>query len=156
MRIPLPPLRFIDKIFPICFNLSMDPTAQAYKDKITERIAKIIEESLSKKVITLEQAQQIAPYVLENIDLAKTNNELFEFVTNLSAKWSIFGSILTAPDQAQAPSVAASAVQEKTDQIIQATENLLKENKIDEALQVAKTGTGPSNQNPQSGVGGKI
>ena len=35
----------------------------------------------------------------ENIDLAKTNSDLFDFVTDLSRKWPIFNSILNSNDQ---------------------------------------------------------
>ena len=137
----------------MCFNLSMDPY-QAYKDKIGTRIAGILAESLSQGTITEDQSDEIANYVLENIDLAKTNSELFTFIENLSAKWSIFNSILTSSDQAQVPSV--NQVQEKTDEIIHTAEDLIKENKIDEALQVAKTATEESGQNPSTGIGGGI
>jgi hypothetical protein len=128
----------------------MDPAFQAYKNKTEKRIAIIIGESLQSLTITEDDAEEMGKYILDNIDLIKTNSELLDFVTKLSAKWPIFNSILTSPDQTQTPP-AADATQEKTDQIIHATEDLLKENKIDEALQVAKTGTEPA-----AGTGGII
>lgn len=131
-------------------------TYEAYKDKIGIRIANIIGEGLLQLKITEEDAEQIGKYVLENIDLAKTNSELLDFVTNLSAKWPIFNSILTSSDQAQVPLPTVNPVQEKTDQIIHTAEDLLKENKIDEALQVAKTATEDPGQIPPTGSGGGI
>lgn len=155
VRIPLPPPRF-DKNLLICFNLSMDPTYEDYKNKTGARITKIMGESLLHGIITEEQAGEISAYLLENIDLAKTNSELFDFVTNLSAKWPIFNSILTSSDQVQVSLSTVNTIQEKTDQIIHTTEDLIKENKIDEALQVAKTAAGNLNQNPPTGMRGGI
>jgi hypothetical protein len=125
---------------------------QAYKDKIGMRIAGIISESLSKKIITEDQSDEIATYILENIDLAKSNSELFAFVEGLSVKWPIFNSILTSSDQVQVP----NPIQDKTDQVTHTVGDLLRENKIDEALQVAKTATEIPNENPQNGIGGIV
>ena len=121
------------------------------------RIAGILRDALSQGTITEDQSDEMATYILDNIDLTKTNSELFTFVETLSVKWPVFSSILTASDQVQVPPPPADSVQEKTDQAIQATEELLKENKIDEALQVAKTATeNPSQNLPQGGIGGGI
>lgn len=135
----------------------MDPAYEAYKNKIGARITKIMGESLLQGTITEEQAGEISDYLLENIDLAKTNSELLTFIENLSAKWSIFSSILTSPDQVQAPSPIINSVQETTDQIVHAAEDLIKENKIDEALEVTKTANeNPAQNNPPAGTGGVI
>lgn len=135
----------------------MDPTAfEIYKNQIGARITKIMGESLLQGIITEEQAGEISAYLLENIDLAKTNSELLDFLTNFCAKWPIFNSILTSSDQAQTPLSTVNPIQEKTDQIIHTAEDLIKENKLDEALQVAKTATANSSQNPPTGTGGII
>lgn len=123
----------------------MDPYG-IYKDKIGTRIANIIGESLLQLKITQEDADQMGNYVLENIDLAKTNSELFDFLTSLSAKWPIFNSILTSVDD-QVPAPAPVQAQEKTDEMIHKAEDLIKENKIDEALDVAKTANKDIGQN---------
>lgn len=133
----------------------MDDSFQAYKDKIGTRIAGILGESLSQGNLTEDQSDEIATYALENIDLAKTNVELLDFITNLSAKWPIFNSLLT-PDQTQSSVSEVSPIQEKTDEIVHAAEDLAKENKIDEALQVAKTANENPDQNPPVGTGGVI
>jgi hypothetical protein len=133
----------------------MDPF-QAYKDKIEMRIAGILSDSLAKKIINIDESDEMATYILENIDLAKTNGELLTFVENLSAKWPIFSTILTAPDQAETPLPTANQIQEKTDQIVNATEDLIRENKLDEALQVAKAATENPVGNPQIKTGGVI
>ena len=154
---PPPSASFIDKDLSICFNLSMDPAYEVYKDKIGARITRIMGESLLQGILTEDQAEEISSYLLENIDLAKTNSELLDFITNLSAKWPIFSSILASPDQTQAPLPVVDQAQEKTHQIVHAAEDLIKENKIDEALEVTKTVTeNPGQNNPQSGTGGII
>jgi hypothetical protein len=140
----------------MCFNLTMDPTFQAYKEKIEMRIAGILSESLSKGIITADQSDEMATYILDNIDLTTTSSDLLTFVENLSAKWPIFNSILAASDQSEESPAAANQVQEKTDQVIQATEDLIKENKLDEALQVAKTATENSSPDLQDKIGGII
>ena len=76
----------------------MDPY-EFYKDKIGMRLASTIEEGLLQGKITRKEAEQIGSYILENIDLAKTNSDLFDFVTDLSRKWPIFNSILNSNDQ---------------------------------------------------------
>lgn len=134
----------------------MDPAYEAYKNKIGARVTKIMGESLLQRIITEEQAREISDYLLENIDLAKTNSELLTFIESLSAKWPIFNSILIPDNQTQAPLSVANPIQEKTDQAVHAAEDLLKENKIEEALQVAKTVTENSDQNPPAGTGGVI
>lgn len=133
----------------------MDPF-QAFKDKMGMRIAGILKDSLSQGIINADQSDEIATYILNNIDLATTNSELFTFVEKLSVKWPIFNSILTSSEQIQTPASMDNSAQEKTDQIIQATESLLKENKIDEALRVAKTATENPAQDPQNGIGGVV
>jgi hypothetical protein len=134
----------------------MDPTFQAYKEKIEMRIAGILSESLSKGIINADQSDEMATYILGNIDLTTTNSDLLTFVESLSAKWPIFNSILAASDQSGTPPPTVEQVQEKTDQIVQATEDLIKENKLDEALQVAKTATENTAPNPQGEMGGVI
>lgn len=127
----------------------MDNAYEAYKDKIGTRIANIIGESLLQLKITQEDADEIGRYVLDNIDLAKTNSELFDFITKLSEKWPIFNSILTATDQTL--STPSPSAQEKTDEMIHKAEDLIKENKIDEALNVAKTANKDIGQNVEGG-----
>jgi len=125
---------------------------EVYKNKLGARIANIIGEALIQLKITQEESEQMGRYVLENIDLAKTNSELLDFITNLSAKWPIFNSILTSDDQASSSVASSVQTQEKTDEIVHAAENLLKENKIDEALQVAKKATDNTGQNMGGGI----
>jgi hypothetical protein len=146
---------FIDNEVSMCFNLAMDPF-QAYKDKIETRIAQILSDSLSKKIINIDDSDEMATYILENIDLTKTNEDLLAFVENLSAKWPIFNTILASPDQPETPLPAIDQAQEKTDQIVNTAEDLIRENKLDEALQMTKTAMENTIQNPQVKTGGVI
>lgn len=138
----------------MCSNLSVDDSFEPYKNKIGTRIAEIIGESLMQGAITEEQSEEIGAYILGNIDLAKTNSELLDFVTNLSAKWPIFNSLLTPDSQVPTNVLPPVQSQEKTDEIVHAAEDLIKENKIEEALQVAKAATDNTGQNPPIGTGG--
>ncbi len=102
---------------------------QAYKNKALERVAVKIADSLENGQLNKEQAAEISSYVLENIDNKKNNSELFNFLEELAVKWSIFSSLVTS----QQDEVAESVKQEKVEEI----GDLIKDNKIDEALKVA-------------------
>lgn len=133
----------------------MDPIAfEAYKNKIGARITRIMGESLLNKTITEDQAREMSNYIMENIDLAKSNIELMDFVAKLSEKWPLFKSILEFPEESQSTAINN---QQKTDEIVQKAEELIKENKLDEALEVTKTAEEnpvplpPVNNNQQTG-----
>lgn len=147
VRIPLPPLFFVDNNSLICFNLDVDDSFATYKDKIGTRITTIIGEGLLQLKVTEDEAEQMGKYILDNIDQTKTNSELLDFVTNLSVKWPIFNSILTSDSQTVPSAPFPTQTQEKTDEIVHTAEDLVKENKIDEALQVAKAATDNTSQN---------
>ena len=105
----------------------MDPD-EVYKNKIGERITRTLADALSGNVISEDDARTIADYVLKNMDGAKTSGEILDFLTELTNKYSIFSSLLTIE--------LGQTLEQKEDIAVEKTEDLLKENKIDEALAV--------------------
>ena len=103
---------------------------EAYKNKIGERVTRIVADTLSQGVISEDDAREIAEYVLDNIDKAQTSGQVMDFLTELTAKWPIFDSLLTI-ELGQAHEQEESAA-------IEETEKLIKKNKIEEALKVAE------------------
>lgn len=83
--------------------------------------------------ITEEQASEIANFVLDNIDKTENSGQVMDFLENLIVKWPIFDHILTAE--------LSQITDRKEDVAIEKAEDLIKENKIDEALNVVKTAT---------------
>ena len=110
---------------------------EVYKNKIGARITKTLGEALLRGDINEDEASEIGDYVMENIDNAKNNAELLDFLINLANKWPVFDSILTAELQ--------QATGAKEDAVVKETEDLIKENKIDEALKTVKNVGGGEN-----------
>ena len=102
---------------------------EAYKNKILERVALKIADSLENGQLSKEQASEISSYILENIDNKKNNSELFSFLEELAVKWPMFSG-LVASEQSE---VVETVKQEKVEEI----GDLIKDNKIDEALKAA-------------------
>lgn len=110
----------------------MDST-EAYRDKIGERLTRKLAQALQEQEITQEEFSAAASYILDNIDMAKDNIQLVEFLTNLAQKWPIFSDVLTIE--------RGEIKEEKEDEVVEKTEALIKENKLDEALAVAENAT---------------
>ncbi len=63
------------------------------QERITEienKILDIIEESLDKGKLTVEEMQLVAGYVVDNIKEIKSESDLHEFQKNLVVKWPVF------------------------------------------------------------------
>lgn len=106
---------------------------EAHKNVIGERLARKVARALEDGTVTLEQLPEISSYILDNIDTITTHDQLMTFLTNLSQKWPVFSDVLTMEE--------GEVQEKKEDQKIEQVEDLLKENKIDEALKVAESAT---------------
>ena len=116
----------------------MNPIDEAYKNKIGSRLTKTLADSLSAGKITEDEASEISSYVLNNIDKSQDNSQLLAFVEELAVKWPIFSSILTLEN--------AEVSEKKEDIAVEQAESLIKENKLDEALNVVENATSQDNQ----------
>ena len=76
----------------------MNPN-DAYKNKIGERLTRILLDALEKQEITEDEASEISTYILDNINKAKDNTALFDFLTNISTMWPIFSKVLAAEQE---------------------------------------------------------
>lgn len=101
----------------------------AYKNKIGERLTRKLISALEEEKITQEELSTISSYILDNIDKANNNSDLLDFLEHISQKWPIFADnvIIEKAD------IAESNKEQKVDQV----ENLIQNNKLDEALKVA-------------------
>ena len=106
---------------------------EVYKNKIGERLTKVLLDALEKQEITEEEASDISTYILDNINKAKDNATLFDFLTTISKMWPIFSNVLTAEQEEMSSS--------KKEEAIGQASSLIKENKIDEAIKVVGDAT---------------
>ena len=113
----------------------MNPN-DAYKNKIGERLTRILLDALEKQEITEDEASEISTYILDNINKAKDNAALFDFLTNISTMWPIFSKVLAAEQEEK--------LNVKKEEAIGQASNLIKENKIDEAIKVVGNATDQS------------
>jgi len=109
----------------------MDPdqSFEAYKDRIGMRLARKVLTAFEEKRISEELLSEISQYVLDNIDKAKTNSDLLDFLEHLADKWAIFQDVLV---------VEEAQIQEKENkENVEKIEELIDQNKIDEAMKIA-------------------
>lgn len=106
----------------------MDPT-DAYRNKIGERLTIRLAKAIKDQEISVDEYPEVSSYILENIDKATSNSELFQFLEDIAKKWPIFSDV-SAGEQAE---VAQKDTQEKVEEV----KNLINENKIDDALKAA-------------------
>lgn len=110
--------------------MDSDQSFEAYKDRIGMRLARKVLAAFEEKKISEDLLAEISSYILENIDKAKTNSELLDFVEHLASKWVIFQDILVAEEAG----VKEVENQEKVEQI----EELIDQNNINGAIKVAE------------------
>lgn len=115
---------------------------EAYKDKIGERLTLRLADALEKHEVTVDQASEISTYILDNIDKAQSNLELVNFLTELSSKWSIFGNTAVIEQ--------GEVKEQKEEAAIGQASQLIKEDKIDEAIAAVENATAPAASAPAS------
>ncbi|MCL4353719.1 hypothetical protein M1615_04660 [Patescibacteria group bacterium] len=116
------------------------PFDEAYKNKIGERLTRRLAEAIKNQEIDQEKAVFLASYILSNLDGAQDNSQLADFVSGLSSEWPMFSRISTnstEQDHDQGNQIAGEKT-EKTEDAIGEISGLIKQNKIDEAISVAK------------------
>lgn len=90
--------------------------------------------ALENKGMTEEQMGDVSFFVLERIDLIKTQQELIGFLEKLSEKWPIFTGILGITRG------EADAIEDK--QTVLNVQDLIKQGNLDQAIAVAKEANG--------------
>lgn len=102
------------------------PIEDDYRNTIGADITRLTASALESGAITLEQGQQIAQLVLSDIDKPQTKEEMTAFLQNLAQQWSIFEPLVHTDE--------AYKSEENKQQNLEEITSLIKENKIDEAL----------------------
>ncbi len=126
----------------------MNPT-DLYRDKIGDRLTRRLAQAYKDEEISRDELSEISTYILENIDKATDNSGILQFLENISAQWPFLSDMVAGEKE----EISSQDQNEKVSQI----DTLISENKIDEALKVAKDANQVSstNDNNQS-QGGTI
>lgn len=103
----------------------MDPN-NVYKNHVGRSAIKRLLDATSQNVITLDESQEIANFLLEKLGNAQDNTQVFTVLEELCAKWPIFNPILISEKGEEDKIEEDNAVKEAS--------ALLKENRIEEAL----------------------
>mgnify|MGYP001563706743 CR=1 FL=1 len=64
------------------------------KEELEKQIVDMCISALENKVLNEQQMGDISFFVLERIDLIKTQDEYEEFLAKLSSRWSVFSSMM--------------------------------------------------------------
>lgn len=107
-----------------------------HKRNIEQKIADTILSNLENENITRSEASSISNFVLDKIDVLKTQEELLNFLRELSARWRIFSSLLVLESGEIKEIMDTKAAREAL--------TLTKEGKIEDALNVARAATSNS------------
>ena len=118
--------------FVICFDRCM-VIDSVYRDKVGKELTLRLAAVMEKEQISEEESRTIADVVLTELDKAQTQEQMLQFLSDLSQKWVFFSDVLTLEKG------VAQGEQEGKETI--KVEELIKENKIDEALDAAKAAT---------------
>ncbi|OGH19523.1 MAG: hypothetical protein A3F31_01315 [Candidatus Levybacteria bacterium RIFCSPHIGHO2_12_FULL_38_12] len=96
---------------------------------LVETVIKALEQGGIKEI----DLPPVSSYILDHVQIIKTEEELMKFLRELSSKWSIFTPVLV---------LESGEVQKKMEsEVISGILELAKDNKIDEAVSLAKSAT---------------
>lgn len=116
----------------MCFDRVM-AIDSVYKDKVGKELTLRLTAVMEKEQISEEESRIIADVILTELDKAQTQEQLFQFLSDLSQKWPFFSDVLTLEK-------GAAKIEEEGKETVK-VEELIKENKLDEALEAAKAAT---------------
>lgn len=112
---------------------------EIYKNSLGKQLTVRLAEALRNQEISEEELPVVANYILENIDNIVNHSQLLDFLTNLGQRWPIFSNILVLEKKGQ--------IETKEKETLKQAMGLIKENKIDEAINIVKTSTEKNNSN---------
>lgn len=103
------------------------------REELESKILAILTTALENNTITTDDVSPIATFVLENAKDISDQQELIEFLRELSNRWNIFTPLLV---------ISSGELQEKAEnEIGQGVLELAKSGKLEEAIQLAKSAT---------------
>ncbi len=103
------------------------------KQELEKAIVDVCIGALENQRMSDEQMGEVSSFVLSQIDLIKTQDEILVFLENLSERWGIFKNLLDIEKG------EGEVAKEKN--AISSVEKYIKQGKIEEALKVAKKAT---------------
>lgn len=103
------------------------------KYQIEAQIVETVLNALDKDLLMTDQLQEIADYALEGMKKVSNEQDLLNFLSSLSSKWKIFEGLAVL----QKGKIVKKEEKEVADGILM----LIKEGKIDDALNLAKSAT---------------
>lgn len=104
-----------------------------YKEEVEKNIVEVVIAELKGNNLEQSELPLIADFVLEKIDKIEKQDELLNFLQELSSRWPIFSKI----EALEKGKVKDS----EEDQVTRNVLNLAKTGKIEEAIDLAKTMT---------------
>ena len=106
----------------------------AYREKVGATLTHRLNDAYAQGAISEDETPIVAQFILDHIDKTTNHAELIALIEELSNKWPLFGPVLVAERSQQ----EAENISKQENQAVTEVENLLKENKIDEALATAE------------------
>lgn len=109
-----------------------------YRERIGATLTTRLNDAYSQEVISSEESPIIASFILERIDNLRNHQDLIAFLEELANKWPIFGPVL----------MLERSIEKKgdNDQAINQAEQLIRENKIEEALDLVEDANNSTNE----------
>lgn len=111
-----------------------------YRERIGESLARRLADAIGQEIVSLEEAAEISNTILTRIDTLKNHHDLISFIEELAQKWPLFGPLLVT-EQAQ-------KIEESEETAVNQISDLLKENRLDEAIDTASQATQASTSQP--------
>ncbi len=118
--------------FSMCFDRVM-AIDSVYRDKVGKDLTLRLTGVMEKEQITQEESRVIADVILTELDKVQTQEQMLQFLSALSQKWPFFSDVLTLEK-------GVAQIEEEGRETVK-VEELIKENKIDEALETIKAAT---------------
>lgn len=89
-------------------------------------------QALKKEEFSQEEFSSVCSFLLDNLERCKTQEDIISFLTGLSDKWPLFSDYLAVE--------RGKIVEKQEDVTVKRVEDLIHNNKLDEALKVAEGG----------------
>lgn len=106
------------------------PIDAAYRDKIGMLLTDRLISALKNNEISEEEMPNVTSFILGGIDAVQTQEQMLTFLQDLNTKWPIFSSVVTVEK--------GESIEKRDEEKVEQMEELIKENKLDEALRVVE------------------
>ena len=104
------------------------------KKEVERMLVETIIAALEKKELTADEYAKTSSFILENMKTITTQEQLTQFLHELSTKWEIFSKVMVL--------YTGETKAEKEKETMENVVKLAKSGKIEDAVTLAKTATG--------------